>query len=45
MKIYEELASRFRSKVKFPDEAVFGLSDAQYVRNVVETLFRKRTKA
>jgi len=45
VKIYEELAARFRSKVKFPDEAVFSLSDEQYVRNVVETLFRKRTKA
>lgn len=42
IKLYESLASHFRSKVKFPDDAVFGLSDEQYVRNVVETVFRSR---
>ena len=42
IKLYENLATHFRSKVKFPDDAVFGLSDEQYVRNVVETVFRSR---
>jgi hypothetical protein len=35
------MAARFREKVKFPDEAEFGLSDEQYVRNVVDSLYRK----
>ncbi|TLD71530.1 RDD family protein [Phragmitibacter flavus] len=42
VQIYRELADRFRAKVVFPEAAVFGLSDEQYVRNVVETVFRKR---
>ncbi len=43
VRLYEEFANLFREKVKFPVEAVFGLSDEQYVRNVVETVFRKRS--
>lgn len=42
VRLYEGLAELFRAKVKFPEETVFGLSDEQYVRNVVETVFRKR---
>ena len=42
VKLYGQLATHFREKVKFPDDAVFGLSDEQYVRNVVETVFRSR---
>lgn len=45
VRLYEGLAELFRSKVKFPEETVFGLSDEQYVRNVVETVFRKREVA
>jgi len=41
--LYARLGAHFREKVRFPDEAIFGLSDEQYVRNVVDTLFRKRT--
>ena len=44
VKIFGEMAGRFRSKVKFPDETVFGLSDEQYVRNVVDTLYRQSGK-
>ncbi len=39
--IFEEMATRFREKVKFPDEADFGLSDEQYVRNAVDSLYRR----
>lgn len=42
VKLYGALANHFREKVRFPDETVFGMSDEQYVRNVVETLFRSR---
>ena len=40
--IFQQLAERFKAKVVFPDAAVHGLSDEQYVRNVVDTMFRKR---
>ena len=43
VRLYGELAEHLRAKVKFPEESVFGLSDEQYVRNVVETVFRKRS--
>jgi len=45
VRLFDEIATRFRSKVKFPDETVFGLSDEQYVRNVVDTLYRQTRKA
>ncbi|MDB6120043.1 MAG: domain containing protein [Verrucomicrobiaceae bacterium] len=45
IQIFGEMATRFRSKVKFPEETVFGLSDEQYVRNVVDTLYRQSGKA
>lgn len=43
VRLYEGLANLLRTKVKFPEESVFGISDEQYVRNVVETVFRKRS--
>lgn len=45
VRLFGEMAARFRSKVKFPDETVFGLSDEQYVRNVVDTLYRQTSKS
>ena len=44
-RLYEQLAGLFRGKVAFPEDAVFGLSDEQYVRNVVESIFRSRKPA
>lgn len=40
--LFENLATHFRELVKFPEETIHGLSDEQYVRNVVETIFRRR---
>lgn len=40
--VFKELADFFRSKVEFPDEATHGLSDEQYIRNVVATLFERK---
>jgi uncharacterized RDD family membrane protein YckC len=40
IEVFKELAARFRSLVRFPDEAVEGLSDERYVRNVVQTVYR-----
>lgn len=41
VKLFGDMAERFREKVKFPEETTFGISDEQYVRNVVDTLYRK----
>jgi len=40
--LFGQLASHFRSLAAFPLEAVEGLTDEQYVRNVVDVLFRAR---
>jgi len=38
--LFEEIARHFRLKVEFPPEATEGIPDEQYVRNVVDVLFR-----
>jgi uncharacterized RDD family membrane protein YckC len=40
--LFTELAAYFRSLVSFPEESVIGLTDEQYVRNIVDLLFRPR---
>jgi uncharacterized RDD family membrane protein YckC len=40
LQLFADLAGHFRSIVTFPQEAVEQLSDEQYVRNVVEILYR-----
>ncbi len=40
--LFADLARHFQSKVAFPTEATDGISDEQYVRNVVDILFRTR---
>ncbi len=39
--VFQRLAEHFRSLSDFPEETTVGLSDEQYVRNVVDTLFRR----
>lgn len=39
--LFRSMADLFKGKVTFPEEAVFGVSDEQYVRNVADLLFRK----
>jgi hypothetical protein len=38
--LFAELARHFRRKVAFPPEDIEGVSDEQYVRNVVDVLYR-----
>lgn len=38
--LFAEIALHFQSLVKFPEQATSGLTDEQYVRNVVDILFR-----
>ena len=40
--LFNELADFFRKQVPFPEEAIQGVTDEQYVRNVVESIFRAR---
>ncbi len=42
LKVFHRLAEHFREVVEFPAEITLGLSDEQYVRDVVESVFRKR---
>ncbi len=42
--LFSELAAHFRSSVSFPEESVIGLTDEQYVRNIVDLLFRPRAE-
>ncbi|PYS52730.1 MAG: RDD family protein [Acidobacteria bacterium] len=42
VELFEQLAAHFRTKVDFPPEATEGLADEQYVRNVVDVIYRTR---
>ena len=39
--LFRRLADHFRGRVAFPQEAMDGLSDEQYARNLLDILFRK----
>jgi uncharacterized RDD family membrane protein YckC len=39
VKLYGEIADQLKSVVKFPEEAVEGLSDEQYLRNAADVLY------
>jgi len=41
--LFRDLSAYFQSIVSFPQEATDGISDEQYVRNVVEALYRPKT--
>jgi uncharacterized RDD family membrane protein YckC len=42
IELFAELAAHFRAKVEFPPEAIEGIADEQYLRNVVDVLYRSR---
>ncbi len=42
VKLFRELAAHFRQRVVFPPETSEGITDEQYVRNVVDSLYRRR---
>jgi len=42
IELFRELTAYFKTVVSFPQEATDGLSDEQYVRNVVEAIFRPK---
>jgi uncharacterized RDD family membrane protein YckC len=45
IELFEDLAAHFKSLVAFPAEAVEGLAAEQYVRNVVDLIFRTKPAA
>ncbi len=40
LELYRQLALRLRSVVSFPDEILEGMTDEQYVRNIVDLIYR-----
>lgn len=40
LELFQQIASHFKTAVEFPQEATDGISDEQYVRNVVDVLYR-----
>jgi uncharacterized RDD family membrane protein YckC len=44
VELLSELAAHFREKVEFPPEAVEGTPDEQYLRNVVDVIYRTRDR-
>jgi uncharacterized RDD family membrane protein YckC len=45
VELFGAIAGHFRSIVTFPPEAIEGVTDEQYVRNVVDVLFRPQASA
>ena len=43
VELFGELAAHFRELVEFPSEATDGITDEQYLRNVVDVVYRSRT--
>ena len=41
--LFRDIAAQFRERVPFPAEATDGITDEQYVRNVVDVLYRARS--
>jgi uncharacterized RDD family membrane protein YckC len=41
--LFADLAAHFHAKVEFPPEATDGVADEQYIRNVVDVLYRTDT--
>jgi hypothetical protein len=44
VEMFGDLAAHFRAKVEFPPEATDGVADEQYLRNVVDVLYRTRAE-
>ncbi len=43
VELFRELAAHFREKATFPPEAMDGVGDEQFIRNVVDVLYRSRS--
>jgi uncharacterized RDD family membrane protein YckC len=45
VELFGELAAHFHTKVEFPPEATDGVADEQFLRNVVDVIYRTRPEA
>jgi uncharacterized RDD family membrane protein YckC len=45
VELFAELAAHFRAKAEFPAETTAGLADEQFLRNVVDVIYRTRAEA
>lgn len=43
VELFGTLAAHFRAKVEFPAEAIDGVADEQYLRNVVDVIYRTKS--
>jgi len=43
IELFSDLAAHFRAKADFPAEATDGITDEQYLRNLVDVIYRTRT--
>jgi uncharacterized RDD family membrane protein YckC len=43
VELFSQIATHFKNMVEFPPEAIEGISDEQYVRNLVDALFRAKS--
>ncbi|HEX4349965.1 MAG TPA: RDD family protein [Verrucomicrobiae bacterium] len=43
VELFGELAAHFHAKVEFPAEATDGVADEQYLRNIVDVIYRTKT--
>ncbi len=43
IELFRNITSHIKKTVEFPQEATDGISDEQYIRNVVDALFREKT--
>ena len=43
VELFGELAAHFRAKVEFPAEANDGVADEQFLRNIVDVIYRTKT--
>jgi uncharacterized RDD family membrane protein YckC len=45
LELFEQLAAHFQAKVPFPQDAIDGVSSEQYIRNVVDVVYRTSASA
>jgi len=45
VELFADLAAHFRTRVEFPAEATDGIADEQYLRNILDVLYRTREES
>jgi len=45
VQLYRDLADYLREQASFPEEATYGLTDEQYLRNAIDSIYREKGRA